>query len=126
MKLLFTVTISFIVLATVVARAGERSVLPGVPPVTSGNDSQTVTIARSGSQTPTKGPAEYFTGSVRVDPLFSAHDPSHVSGAYVTFEPGARSAWHVHPFGQTLVVTGGTGWVQQWGGHVEVLGKAHV
>jgi quercetin dioxygenase-like cupin family protein len=127
MKLLTTVTISFFVLATVVAHADDgTAVLPETPSVTSGNDSQTVTITRSGSQTSTKGPAEYFTGSVRVDPLFSAHDQSHVSGAYVTFEPGARSAWHIHPFGQTLVVTGGTGWVQQWGGHVEEIRQGDV
>src|SRR2546425_10325804 len=76
-------------------------------------------IQRSGSQPSAKGPAEYFTGTVRVDPLFKANDPSRTSGARVTFEPGARSAWHTHPLGQILIVTAGSGWVQQWGGEVE-------
>ncbi|RKH88657.1 cupin domain-containing protein, partial [Corallococcus sp. AB038B] len=69
-------------------------------------------IARNGSQPSSKGPAENFTGSVRVDPLFQATAPSRTSGAYVTFEPGARSAWHSHPLGQTLIVTAGSGRVQ--------------
>jgi len=78
-------------------------------------EAQTITITRSGSQPSRKGPAAYFTGSVRIDPLFQAHDPSRTSGSYVTFEPGARSAWHRHPLGQTLIVTAGLGWVQQEG-----------
>jgi quercetin dioxygenase-like cupin family protein len=73
-------------------------------------------IKRSGSQPSGKGPAEYFTGNVRIDPLFQPHDPARASGAYVTFEPGARSAWHAHPLGQTLIVTSGCGWVQSEGG----------
>lgn len=76
-------------------------------------ESQTVT--KAGSQTSYKGSAEYFTGSVRVDPLFPANDPAPFSGAYVTFEPGTRTAWHVHPAGQRLIVTAGVGWVQEWG-----------
>jgi len=72
-------------------------------------------IKRSGSQPSTKGPTEWFTGNVRVDPLFPAVDPSRVSGALVTFEPGARTAWHTHPLGQRLVVTSGCGWVKCWG-----------
>jgi quercetin dioxygenase-like cupin family protein len=78
-------------------------------------EAQTITITRSGSQSSRKGPAEYFTGAVRIDPLFQAKDPSRVSGSSVTFEPGARSAWHRHPLGQTLIVTAGLGWVQQEG-----------
>jgi quercetin dioxygenase-like cupin family protein len=74
------------------------------------------TIKRSGSQASTKGSAEWFTGNVRVDPLFSATEPSRVSAGLVTFEPGARSAWHTHPLGQHLVVTAGCGWTQCWGG----------
>jgi quercetin dioxygenase-like cupin family protein len=74
------------------------------------------TIKRSGSQPSIKGPQEYFTGDVRIDPLFSAIEPSRVSGALVTFEPGARSAWHTHPLGQNLIVTSGCGWTQCWGG----------
>jgi 4-carboxymuconolactone decarboxylase len=86
-----------------------------------GGDAQTVTIARSGSQPARKGPAENFTGSVRVDPLFQATDPSRSAGAYVTFEPGARTAWHTHPLGQRLIVTAGAGRVQQWGGPIEEI-----
>src|SRR5438552_4163068 len=77
---------------------------------------QGMTVTRSGSQPSNKGSDQYFTGSVRVDPLFQPKAPSRVSGAYVSFEPGARSAWHTHPLGQTLIVTAGTGWVQQEGG----------
>ena len=69
-------------------------------------------IKRSGSQASIKGPAEWFTGNVRIDPLFPEADPSRVSGALVTFEPGARTAWHTHPLGQRLIVTSGCGWVQ--------------
>jgi quercetin dioxygenase-like cupin family protein len=76
-------------------------------------------IKRSGSRPSGKGPPEYFTGAVRVDPLFEAPDPARVRGASVTFEPGARTAWHTHPLGQTLIVTSGAGWVQRWGGAVE-------
>jgi quercetin dioxygenase-like cupin family protein len=72
-------------------------------------------IKRSGSQPSGKGPDEWFTGSVRIDPLFQALDPSRVSAALVTFEPGARTAWHTHPLGQRLIVTAGCGWVQCWG-----------
>ena len=72
-------------------------------------------IKRSGSRPSGKGPAEYFTGNVRIDPLFEAPDPARARGASVTFEPGARSAWHTHPLGQTLIVTYGCGWVQSEG-----------
>ena len=77
-----------------------------------------VTVARAGSHPSVKGPAERFSGAVRVDQLFAAHPPSRVSGGSVTFEPGARSAWHTHPFGQTLIVTAGVGWLQRWGGPI--------
>ena len=73
-------------------------------------------ITRAGDQAGTPGAAETFTGSVRVEPLYPIQDPSRVSAAAVTFEPGARTAWHRHPAGQTLVVTAGAGWVQQEGG----------
>jgi quercetin dioxygenase-like cupin family protein len=76
-------------------------------------------IKRSGSQPSGKGPADYFTGAVRVDPMFKAPDPARVGGASVTFEPGARTAWHTHPLGQTLIVTYGCGWVQREGGPIE-------
>jgi quercetin dioxygenase-like cupin family protein len=87
----------------------------------SGDGAQTVEITRSGSLPSAKGPAEYFTGSVRIDPLFRALDPSRTSGGSVTFEPGARSAWHTHPAGQILVVTAGSGWVQQWDGQTQEI-----
>jgi quercetin dioxygenase-like cupin family protein len=72
-------------------------------------------IKRSGSQPSRKGPAEYFTGDVRIDPLFEAPDPGRVLGVSVTFEPGARTAWHTHPLGQALIVTACCGWTQCWG-----------
>jgi quercetin dioxygenase-like cupin family protein len=78
-------------------------------------------IVRSGSQPSRPGPAEYFTGTVRIDPLFSPPDPARVAGALVTFEPGARTAWHTHPLGQTLIVTAGCGWVQREGGPIEEI-----
>jgi quercetin dioxygenase-like cupin family protein len=78
-------------------------------------------ITRSGSQPSGKGPSDYFTGTVRVDPLFSAPEPARVRGAHVTFEPGARTAWHTHPLGQTLIVTSGLGRVQREGGPIEEI-----
>ena len=78
-------------------------------------------IKRSGSQPSGKGQAEYFTGNVRVDPLFDAPPPARVMGANVTFEPGARTAWHAHALGQTLLVTAGCGRVQRWGGPIEEI-----
>ena len=78
-------------------------------------------IKRAGSQPSAKGPADWFTGTVRVDPLASAPSPARVSAASVTFEPGARTAWHSHPLGQTLIVTAGVGLVQRDGGPVEEI-----
>ncbi|MGD9368798.1 MAG: cupin domain-containing protein [Desulfobacteraceae bacterium] len=79
-------------------------------------------IKRNGTQASVKGPADWFTGSVRIDPLFlKADDPSRTTGASVTFEPGARTAWHTHPLGQTLIVTTGHGLVQQDGGPIEEI-----
>src|SRR5258705_8515692 len=78
-------------------------------------------IKRSGSQPSGKGPADYFTGTVRIDPLFEAPEPAHVRGASVTFEPGARSAWHTHPLGQTLIVISGLGWTRCWDGRKEEI-----
>src|SRR5205814_4617327 len=68
-----------------------------------------------------KGPADWFTGTVRIDPLFQTKDPARAAGASVTFEPGARTAWHTHPLGQTLIVTSGCGWAQREGGPVEEI-----
>ncbi len=80
-----------------------------------------ITITRSGSQPPSRGSVQYFTGSVRINRLFEAKHPSRTSGASVTFEPGARAAWHTHPLGQTLIVTAGTGWVQEWNGEKQEI-----
>jgi quercetin dioxygenase-like cupin family protein len=71
-------------------------------------------IKKNGSQPSVKGPPEWFTGNVRIDMPFSGTAPARVSGAVVTFEPGARTAWHTHPLGQTLIVTSGAGWIQCW------------
>jgi quercetin dioxygenase-like cupin family protein len=78
-------------------------------------------IKRIGSQASDKGPSEWFTGTVRIDPLFQAPAPAHVRCASVTFEAGARTAWHTHPLGQTLIVTAGCGWVQRDGGPVDEI-----
>ena len=129
MKLLAAMAISLFLLAsasthTNQARAASGS---GAPPAATIGDSQkTLNITRSGSQPSSKGSAEYFTGSVRIDPLFKANDPLRASGSYVTFEPGARTAWHTHPFGQILIVTAGSGWVQQWGGPIEEVRQGDV
>ncbi len=76
-------------------------------------------IKRLGSQPSAKGPADWFTGTVRIDPLFQAPEPARVMTVNVTFEPGARTAWHTHPLGQTLIISSGCGWVQRWGGPIE-------
>lgn len=78
-------------------------------------------IIRAGSRPSGKGPPEWFTGTVRIDPLFNAFDAARVQGAAVTFEPGARTAWHTHPLGQTLIVMSGLGRVQRWGGSMEEI-----
>jgi quercetin dioxygenase-like cupin family protein len=78
-------------------------------------------ITRSGSQPSARGPAEWFTGSVRIDAPFPGSEPARVGGAVVTFEPGARTAWHTHPLGQTLIVTSGCGWAQREGSPVETI-----
>ena len=78
-------------------------------------------IKRAGSQPSSKGPAEWFTGSVRIDPLFAATAPARAAGNAVTFEPGSRTAWHTHPLGQILIVTAGSGWAQRDGGPIEPI-----
>ena len=78
-------------------------------------------IIRAGTRPSGKGPSDWFSGTVRIDPLFNPHAPERVQGASVTFEPGARTAWHTHPLGQTLIVTAGFGRVQRWGGPVEEI-----
>lgn len=91
------------------AKAPPSSLSPGVE------------VTRNGSQPSTKGPTDRFTGSARIDPLFRAEGSSALAGASVTFEPGARTAWHTHPRGQILVVTAGSGWVQPWGGPAQEI-----
>ncbi|MBU4684551.1 cupin domain-containing protein [Cedecea davisae] len=78
-------------------------------------------ITRSGSLPSQKGPENYFTGTVRIDAPFSGSDNTRVGGATVTFEPGARTAWHTHPLGQTLIITQGRGWLQEWGGEIQEM-----
>jgi quercetin dioxygenase-like cupin family protein len=82
---------------------------------------QSINITRSGSLSSSQGSAEYFTGSVTINMLFTAHEPSRTTGGRVTFEAGARTAWHSHPLGQTLIVTAGTGRIQQWGAPIEEI-----
>ncbi len=89
-------------------------------------EAQSVTITRNGSRGVRPGPTETFTGTVRVEMLFEALDPSHASGGYVSFEPGARTAWHSHPRGQILIVTAGTGRVQRWGDPIEEIRSGDV
>ncbi|WP_340372145.1 cupin domain-containing protein [Peribacillus sp. FSL E2-0218] len=84
------------------------------------------TITRDGYQTSSKGSAEFFTGNVRIDSLFSENDSAPYTGGYVTFQPSARSAWHTHPAGQRLIVTEGVGWVQEWGGPIEKIREGDV
>jgi quercetin dioxygenase-like cupin family protein len=98
------------------ATAASLFVLASMPFDASGQDRKSQTVSRAGSQPSAKGPAEYFTGNVRVDPLFPANDSTRVSGGSVTFEPGARSNWHTHPAGQHLIVTAGVGLTQEWDG----------
>jgi 4-carboxymuconolactone decarboxylase len=113
MKIFAATVISFCMLAS--GTRGQTS-----------KDQGAIRIVRSGSQTSRQGPAENFTGSVRVDPLFQASAPARASGSLVTFEPGARTAWHTHPLGQILIVTAGTGRVQRWGDPVEEIRQGDV
>jgi quercetin dioxygenase-like cupin family protein len=85
------------------------------------NPGETMEIKRSGSQPSAKPPADWFTGTVRLDSLFNAHEPARAFGASVTFEPGSRTAWHTHPLGQILIVTAGAGRAQRWGGAIEEI-----
>lgn len=92
----------------------------GVPAMA--NDAKSaIVVTQAGSKPSAAGPAEYFTGSVRVDSPFKGSDPARISGATVTFEPSARTAWHTHPLGQTLIVTAGVGLVQEWGGSIQEI-----
>jgi quercetin dioxygenase-like cupin family protein len=108
--------LTLLVLLSIVATAGMTDVAARDQAAL-----QAVTIARNGSRPSLTGPAQNFTGAVRVDPLFDAKEPSRTSGAYVTFEPRARTAWHTHPNGQRLIVTAGSGRVQRWGDSIQEI-----
>jgi 4-carboxymuconolactone decarboxylase len=123
MKVLAATLISLSLFASAAAQA-QTGVAQGAASPT--QDSHAITITRSGSQPSSQAPAEHMTGSVRIEPLFNALDPSRVSGGKVTFEPGARTAWHTHPLGQALIVTAGTGWIQRWGGLIEEIRQGDV
>jgi quercetin dioxygenase-like cupin family protein len=85
-----------------------------------------VKIQRSGSQASRPGPEDYFTGKVRIDAPFAGSAPARIGGATVTFEPGARTAWHTHPLGQTLIVTQGRGWIQVWGDEIQEMNQGDI
>jgi quercetin dioxygenase-like cupin family protein len=95
------------------------SPLAARPGVTTKERNEAMQITRNGSQPSRRGPAEYFTGTARIDPLFQPPDPARAGAGSVTFEPGARTAWHTHPLGQTLIITSGLGWVQREGGPID-------
>ncbi|WP_426752937.1 (R)-mandelonitrile lyase [Myxococcus sp. Y35] len=123
MKLPIAVAVSLpaLVLAISHLSRGGTPVVSSALAAEPGGSSRRLDIQRNGSQPSSKGPAANFTGSVRVDPLFQPNAPARASGAYVTFEPGARTAWHTHPLGQTLIVTAGLGRVQLWGSAMEEI-----
>jgi quercetin dioxygenase-like cupin family protein len=128
MKLLAATTMSLGLMVSAAAYANQSSAPSGATaaPATSGQAVHAISITRSGSQPSAKGPTEYFTGTVRIDSPFQASNPARVGGGTVTFEPGARSAWHTHPLGQTLIVTAGVGRVQQWGSPVQEMRPSDV
>jgi len=128
MKRLAVTVMSLSLLASACSHANQGTAVSrsAAASATSSESSQAIKITRSGSQPSRQGPPENFTGTVRVDPLFNANPPSRASGGRVTFEPGARAAWHTHPLGQTLIVTAGSGWVQQWGGPIREIREGDV
>ena len=117
MKLLVAIIMSLFLLASAFAQTNQPGVISGAG---------AITITRSGSQPSAKGSVEYFTGAVRIDSRFQRSDPARVGGGIVTFEPGARTAWHTHPLGQTLIVTAGAGLIQQWGGPIQEMKQGDV
>lgn len=123
MRLLIATATSLSLMAAIsaVPRQPRTAPAPAVPAAGAAPDSLTVQVARAGSRPSTRGPAENFTGSVRIDPAFDVTGPRRAAGASVTFEPGARTAWHTHPLGQTLIVTSGVGRVQQWSQPVQEI-----
>lgn len=119
--LLAATAMAFSLAAPVPAQTRQPAPSSGAARSAPAEDSHTITITRRGSQPSRTGPIENFTGSVRVEPLFQGTGSSRAAGSHVTFEPGARTAWHTHPLGQTLIVTSGTGRVQQWGAPVDEI-----
>ena len=101
--------------------AGAATTTGANPPLQRREGETTMNITRAGAQPSNRGPADWFTGTVRIDPLFTAPAPARAAGAAVTFEPGARTAWHTHPLGQTLIVLSGLGRAQREGGPVEEI-----
>ncbi len=128
MKLLAAMVISLSLLASAFAQTNLSEVAARTvsAPAAPAQDSQAIKIMRSGSQPSRQGPVENFTGSVRVDTPFQSNAPARTSGALVTFQPGARSAWHSHPLGQTLIVTAGIGRVQRWGDPIDEIRQGDV
>lgn len=128
MKRLVATVVSMSLLASACSHSAPGRLVSGSEGTSAASSeaSPTIKITRSGSQPSRQGPAEYFTGSVRIDLLFNANPPSRASGGRVTFEPGARTAWHTHPLGQTLIVTAGSGWVRQWGGPIQEIREGDV
>ena len=120
MKLITTVAMTLSLLASASAQTNQERAISGSNNAQA-SGAQSIRITPSGSQTPGQGPVENFSGSVRVDHVFRADAPGRVAGALVTFEPVARTAWHIHPLGQTLIVTAGVGRIQRWGDPVHEL-----
>ncbi|MES3020431.1 MAG: cupin domain-containing protein [Pseudomonadota bacterium] len=122
MKMIAKAALLLLTLApTAFAQTAGGDPAPALAATGGASASQVMVVTPAGSQPSAKGPAQYFTGTVRVDPLFAPRGSSTAAGVAVTFEPGARSAWHTHPAGQILIVTGGVGRVQQWGGAVQQI-----
>jgi len=128
MKLLAAMVMSLFLFASALAQTSRPGTASGsgTPSTAPSENSQTISITRNGSQPSTKGSIEYFTGAVRIDSRFQRSDPARVGGGIVTFEPSARTAWHTHPLGQTLIVTAGAGLIQQWGGSIQEMKQGDV
>lgn len=121
MKALIRMTVYFLLLFRGAAMSPAQEPANAIPITSQTQDAQSIRVTRSGSKPPTKGLADYFTGNVRIESPFEATEPARVSGATVTFEAGARTAWHRHPLGQMLIVTSGVGRVQREDGPVEEI-----
>lgn len=106
--------------------AASTIILSMLAPAALAETEKQVKIQRSGSQPSRPGPEDYFTGKVRIDAPFAGSEPARVGGATVTFEPGARTAWHTHPLGQTLIVTQGRGWIQVWGDEIQEMNQGDI